>query len=68
MKILLEINDEKAFHLLEVLKSIPYVKAQKLTDHKAEVLSEVKKAVNELNQIRTGDQVAKDVNAFLDEI
>ena len=68
MKILLDVNDDKAFYLFEVLKNIPYVKAQQLTDYKAEVLSELREAVEELNKVKLGTESARDVNEFLNEL
>ena len=49
MKILLEIPDSKATSLMDVLKSISYVKATKLTDAKARLMSEIREATEEIN-------------------
>ncbi len=38
MKVLLDIQDGKALHLLEVLKDLPYVKMQQLTEPKTSAL------------------------------
>jgi DNA-binding protein H-NS len=54
MKILLDIKDNKALHLLEVLRSLPYVKATQISNEKAEVIEKVKVAIEELNQIKNG--------------
>jgi DNA-binding protein H-NS len=54
MKILLDIKDNKALHLLEVLRSLPYVKATQISNEKAEVIEKVKVAIDELNQIKNG--------------
>lgn len=54
MKILLDIKDNKALHLLEVLRSLPYVKATQISNEKAEVIEKVKVAIEELNQIKKG--------------
>lgn len=48
MKVLLEIKDNKAESLLELLKSLSYVKVKPLTDAKAKTLGDIKKAVEEL--------------------
>jgi len=42
MKVLLEIKDSKARHLLEVLRSIPYVKTTTISDEKALLIKEIK--------------------------
>jgi hypothetical protein len=68
MKVLLEIKDNKALHLLEVLKSLPYVKATTLTDAKAEVLSEFREAVEEMKLILAGQKESRDADEFLSEL
>lgn len=35
MKVLLDIKDNKALHLMEMLKSLPYVKAKTISGEKA---------------------------------
>jgi hypothetical protein len=42
MKILLDIPDNKASSLMDVLKSISYVKAKQLTDEKAQLMKEIR--------------------------
>lgn len=68
MKILLEIPDNKANALLEVLKSISYVKTTPLTESKALLLKEVKEAVEEMKQIRAGKKQARNAKDFLNEL
>ncbi len=68
MKVLLDINDEKAIHLLEVLNSLPYVKTKPLTDEKAEVLLGIKQAVDEMKLIKEGKLNAIPIQELLDEL
>ena len=68
MKILLDIKDSKALHLIEVLKSLPYVKTKLLTDAKALLMSEVKDAVEEMKMIRAGKKKDRNAEDFLDEL
>lgn len=68
MKVLLDIKDSKALHLLEVLKSLPYVKTKPLTDANAQLLSELREAVEEMKLIRSGQKEARDAEEFLDEL
>ncbi|WP_439475544.1 hypothetical protein [Algoriphagus formosus] len=68
MKVLLDIKDGKALHLLEVLKSLPYVKTKQLTDAKAQLMSEIREAVEEMKQIRAGKKQARDAEDFLNEL
>lgn len=68
MKVLLDIEDDKALHLLEVLISLSYVKAKQLTDTEAVLISEIREAVDELKQIRAGKKHARDAEEFLNEL
>jgi len=69
MKLLLEIEDElKATHLLEVLKGLSYVKTETLTAEKAELLKDIKAAVEEIKLVQSGRKEAKDAEIFLDEL
>jgi hypothetical protein len=65
MKVLLDIPDNKAASLMDVLKSISYVKAKPLTDAKALILEEIKEAVEEMKLIRSGKKQARNAEDFL---
>ncbi len=68
MKILLEIPDNRAVSLMDVLQSISYVKAKPLTESKARIMSELKDAVDEINLIKTGKKTAQNAEDFLNEL
>lgn len=68
MKILLEILDNKADALLEVLKSMRHVKTTTLTDGKALLMKEVKEAVDEMKLIRAGKKHGRDADYFLNRL
>lgn len=68
MKVLLEIKDSKARHLLEVLKSIPYVKTTTISDEKALLIQEINEAVKELNLVKEGKLKARPAKELLDEL
>lgn len=68
MKILLDIKDNKALHLLEVLKGLPYVKTKQLIDTKTQRMSEIREAVEEMKLIRAGKKQARDAEDFLNEL
>ena len=68
MKILLDIKDSQAIHLMEVLKSLPYVKAKQLTEAEAQLMSEIREAVEELKLIREGKKQARNAEDFLNEL
>jgi hypothetical protein len=68
MKVILDIKDNKAFHLLEVLKSLPYVKATTISDEKALLMEEIKEAVEELKLVRDGKLKGITAKQLLDEL
>lgn len=68
MKVLLDIKDGQAVHLMEVLKSLPYVKAKQLTEAKAQLLSEIREAVEEIRYIREGKKQAHSAEDFINDL
>ncbi len=68
MKVLLDIEDNKALHLLEVLKSLPYVKTKQLTEEKAQLMSEIRDAVDNLKLVHQGKLKARPAKDLLDEL
>ncbi len=65
MKILLDVKDEKAPHLVALLKELKFVKATTITPAKALLLKEMKEAVQEINLIKKGKKKAKDAEKFI---
>ena len=68
MKVLLDIKDNKATHLLEVLKGLSYVKTKMISDEKALLMEEIKEAVEEMKLIRAGKKKARMAEDFLNEL
>ena len=68
MRVLLDIKDNKALHLMEVLKSLPYVKTKTLSDEKALLMEEIKEAVDNLQLVRKGKLKARPAKDLLDEL
>jgi hypothetical protein len=68
MKVLLDIEDSKARHLLEVLKGLSYVKTTTISDEKALLLEEIKEAVNNLALVREGKLKARPAQDLLNEL
>ncbi len=68
MKVLLDIKDNKAIHLMEVLKGLPYVKAKTLSGEKALLIEEIKEAVDNLRLVRRGKLKGRPARELLDEI
>lgn len=68
MKVLLDIKDDKAKPLLEVLKGLSYVKATTISDEKALLMEEIKEAVEELKLVREGKLKGISAKQLLDEL
>jgi len=68
MKILLDIPDNKAASLMDVLRSISYVKAKPITEAKALLLEEIKEAVEEMKLIKSGKKKGRNAEDFLNEL
>jgi len=68
MKILLEISDDKAIHLVEVLKSLPYVDIIPYSDEKSQLISEINEAVSNLKLVREGKLTAQPAEDLLNEL
>jgi len=68
MKILLDIKDDKALHLLEVLNGLLFVKTKVLTDEKALLMSEIYEAVENLKLVKAGKLKAQAAKDLLDEL
>jgi len=68
MKVLLDIKDDKADFIMELLHNFKFVKAKPLTPYKAEVLEGLREAVEEVNQIKAGKKKAQPLSEFLNEL
>jgi hypothetical protein len=68
MKVLLDIKDSKATHLMEVLKGLSYVKAKTISEEKAKLMKEIKEAVEELKLVRQGKLKGIPAKQLLDEL
>jgi hypothetical protein len=68
MRVLLDIKDNKAKHLLEVLKGLSYVKTIPISEEKAVIIEEIKEAVEELNLIKQGKLKGIPAQQLLDEL
>jgi len=68
MKVLLDIKDNKATHLLEVLKGLSYVNPKTISNEKALLMEEIKEAVEELKLVRQGKLKGIPAKQLLDEL
>lgn len=68
MKVLLDIKDDKADFVMELLGNLKYVKTEKITRQKARLISEMKEAVSNLNKAKKGELKLKTAQELLDEL
>lgn len=68
MKLILDIKDDKADHLLEVLKDLAYVKTTLISAEKSKFMEEMKEAVINLNKVKKGKLKAKPIKQLIDEL
>jgi len=65
MKVLLDIKDDKADFVMELLSNLKFVKAEPLTPYKSKVLRDIKEAVDDVNLIKAGKKKAQPLSDFL---
>ena len=68
MRVLLDIKDNKALHLLEVLKGLSYVKTKTISDEKAVLIEEIKEAVENLALVKQGKLKLKSARDLYNEL
>lgn len=68
MKVLLDIQDNKALYLLEVLKGLSYVKTKTISNEKAQLIGEIKEAVENLQLIKQGKLKSRSAKELLNEL
>jgi len=68
MKAVLDIKDSKASFVMELLGNFSFVKVQPITNEKALLLSEIKEAVDIVNQVKKGKLQARPAKELLNEI
>jgi hypothetical protein len=68
MKVLLDIKDNKAPFVMELLQSLSFVKAKPLTPYKAEVLEGIREAVEEMKLIKAGKLKGRPAEDLFNEL
>ncbi|WAC10905.1 hypothetical protein [Dyadobacter pollutisoli] len=64
MKVILDIQDNKAAFVMGLLQRLPFVKTKPLSPYQAKVPDDVKEAVGEMHQIKKGSLQARDAEAI----
>ena len=68
MKMLLDIKDSKAEFMMELLNSFSFVKTKPLTPYKAQVLEELREAVENMKLVKEGKLKPRPAKDLLDEL
>ena len=68
MKVLLDIKDEKASFMMEVLRNFKDVKAKPISGYKANILEGINEAVEEVKQIKQGKLKGISAKDLLNEL
>lgn len=68
MKVLLDIKENKADFVLELLNSLNFVKVKPLSNEKAEIMNNIKEAFEEMELIKQGKLKGTPVRELLDEL
>jgi len=68
MKVLLDIKDNKAEFVLELLHSLSFVKTEQLSKTKTQFLQEFKQSADEVSSAKQGKIKLKSASQLLDEL
>ncbi len=68
MKVLVDVNDNKADFIIELLNNFPFVKAKSISPSKARILEEIKEAVEKINLVKQGKLKARSAKDLLNEL
>lgn len=68
MKVLLDIKDNKADFVMELLQNFSFVKAKTISDEKRLLIEEIKEAVENLKLVREDKLTARPAKDLLDEL
>ncbi len=68
MKVLVDVNDNKADFIIELLNNFPFVKAKSISPAKARILEEMKEAVENINLVKQGKLKARSAKDLLNEL
>jgi len=68
MKVLLDIKDNKADFVMELLQNFSFVKTEPISASKARFLKEFKQALNEVNLAEEGKIKLKSAEELIDEL
>lgn len=68
MKVLLEIKDSEADYIMALLNNIKNIKVKAITKEKAQLIEDIKQAVDELNAIKSGKKKGRPAIDLINEL
>ncbi|RLD60905.1 MAG: hypothetical protein DRJ05_03710 [Bacteroidetes bacterium] len=68
MKVLVEVEDNKGEFILELLNNFSFAKAKSISPAKAQLIEEIKEAVENLNLVTQGKLKARPAKDLLNEL
>lgn len=68
MRVILDIKDNKAAFVMELLNNLSFVKAKPLSNENAILIDEIKEAVEELKLVRQGKIKARPARDLINEL
>ena len=68
MKVLVDVKDNKADFIMELLNNFSFVTTKQISPAKAELIEEIKEAVENLNQVKQGKIKARPARELLNEL
>jgi polyhydroxyalkanoate synthesis regulator phasin len=68
MKVLIDIKENKVDFVMELLNSLSFVKAKTISPQKAQLIEEIKEAVENLNLVKHGKLKARKAKDLVNEL
>ncbi len=68
MKVLIDIKDNKADFVMELLNNLSFVKTKTISPQKAQLLEDIKEAVENLNLVKQGKLKARRAKDLVNEL
>ena len=68
MKFLLEVKDNKAAFVMELLSNFKFVKVEEPAPDKSKILEELEEAIEEVNLVKSGKKKGQALRELLNEL
>ena len=68
MKVLVDVSDNKGDFILDLLNNFSFAEARSISPAKAQLIEEIKEAVENLNLVKQGKLKARPARELIDEL